>query len=357
MHVAEASWLRHELPLAEAFRISRGASEVATVFAVTVEDEAGHRGVGAAAPSRYHGEPPSATADALPGVCDAIRGLPVHALERARRGMDEAAPEAPAARSAASGALHDLAARRADLSLRALLGLGGLDAPPTSVTVSAGAPDAMAERAAERVDEGFGTLKLKLGVDDAARERRALRAVRAACPDAVLRVDANGGWSAEGALERLDALADADVALLEQPVPSDDLAGLERVADAAAMPVYADEPVAAQSDVPRVAPHCDGVVLKLAKHGGVRPTLDALATARSHGLGVMPGCRVASSAAIAPAVHLAPLADHVDLDGAVLLDEDPYVGVPLDGDRFRLDAVARGTGIEAVGGSGVRDQV
>jgi L-alanine-DL-glutamate epimerase-like enolase superfamily enzyme len=109
--------------------------------------------------------------------------------------------------------------------------------------------------------------------------------------------------------------------------------------------VCADESCVVPADVPRVADACDVVNAKLQKCGGVRAATRLLHAADANGLSTMLGCMVASNAAIAPAVHLAPLVDYADLDGALLLADDPYTGVPIDGDRFDLRAVDAGTGV------------
>jgi L-alanine-DL-glutamate epimerase-like enolase superfamily enzyme len=132
--------------------------------------------------------------------------------------------------------------------------------------------------------------------------------------------------------------------MLEQPVDADDIDGLRRVTEATDIPVAADESCVTASDVPRVADACDIVNAKLVKCGGLRPAMRLINTAEAHGLDSMLGCMVESNASIAAAVHLAPLVDYVDLDGALLLASDPYTGVPLDGDVFDLTAVSAGTG-------------
>jgi L-alanine-DL-glutamate epimerase-like enolase superfamily enzyme len=199
----------------------------------------------------------------------------------------------------------------------------------------------MAARAAD-LAATYGVLKLKLGTD---RDREILAAVRAAAPEAKIRVDANEGWDEERALDLAPVLADHGVEFVEQPVPAADAEGLRRVGADLGLPVAADESCVTASDVPRVAEWADVAVVKLTKCGGLRPTLRAIHAAKAHGLEVLLGCMAESNASIAAAAHLSPLVEHVDLDGSLLLAADPIDGVPLRDGRFDLAGCERpGTG-------------
>lgn len=336
-----ADWTRHDLALDDPFAISRGETTTSTVFLVRLERD-GVAGVGGATPSAYYGETPTSMAETVPDllevVCDADDP---HAGQRIERDLRERAPDAPAARTAVTTALADLAARDLGVPLYRQLGLDPDAAPPTCYSIGIADPETTAERAAAAVDAGFDVLKVKLGADD---DRDRLRAVREAAPDARIRVDANGAWDPDEALASAEWLADLDVEFVEQPVPGDDVAGLRRVAVEGPLPVCADESCVTAADVPAVADACDLVTVKLSKCGGVRPALRQIHAARAHDLDVMVGCMVESNASIAPGWHLAPLADHADLDGALLLAEDPCDGVPVEGGDADLRAVAAGTG-------------
>ena len=325
-----------------AFTISRGSTTRTTNHIVTVTDRAGRTGIGGAAPSAYYGEDADSVEAALPDLLSAVEAVGDPGAQQAiETRLAAQAPGEAAARAAVSVAVHDLAARQRDEPLYRQWGLDPERAPVTSVTVGIDDPEGMARRARDWREAGYPALKVKLGTDD---DRARLRAVREAAPDASIRVDANGDWTAGEALDALSWLADLDVELLEQPVPADDLGGLTRVTEKAPMPVAADESCVTASDIPQVADAVDVVVVKVMKCGGLRPAIRQIETARAHGLDPMLGCMVETSASIAGAAHLAPLVAYADLDGALLLADEPCTGPSLAAGRIDLAGVERGTG-------------
>ncbi len=337
-----ASYERHELAIDDPFTIARGTTETAHAFVVRLESD-GVVGVGGGTPSAYYGETPASVEAVLPELLQIVEDVgDPHAGQRIERALRERAPDAPAARAAASTAVADLAARDLGVPLYRQWGLDPDEAPPTSYTVGIGTPSEMADRARAAADAGFDRLKIKLGAEG--NDHARFDAVRDAAPGATLRVDANEGWTADEAVEKGRWLADAGVELLEQPVPADDVAALRGVTEATPVPVCADEACVDAADVPRVAGACDVVTVKLSKCGGLRPALAQVHAARAHGLDAMLGCMVESNASIAAACHLAPLVAYADLDGALLLAEDPCEGVPVTEGRMELAAVDAGTG-------------
>lgn len=337
---------RHALPLDAAFTIARGSTDTADVHTVTIIDDVGHTGYGAAAPSAYYGESPDSVAETLPALLDAVEAIDdPPAQQRVEARLRDLAPDEAAARAAVSVAVHDLAARQADEPCYRRWGLDPAETPRTSYTVGIADPDTMAERAATITDAGYPVLKVKLGTDD---DRARLRAVREAAPEATIRVDANTAWTPEQTIDALDWLTDLEIELLEQPVAAADLAGLARVTDASPIPVAADESCVTAAGVPSVADAVDVVVVKLMKCGGLRPAMAQIATAHAYGLDAMLGCMVESSASIAGACHLAPLVDYADLDGSLLLAEDPYGGPAMAGGEIDLSAAEPGTGVRPV---------
>ncbi|RLG73148.1 MAG: hypothetical protein DRO11_00460 [Methanobacteriota archaeon] len=203
------------------------------------------------------------------------------------------------------------------------LGLSKPGGVTTSYTISLASPEKMLEMAKLAETEGYKILKIKLG---GPHDLEALTAIHRECA-AKLRVDANEGWSPDEAVEKILALEELGVELVEQPVPANNLEGLKHVCENTNMPIFADESVKSSSNVESVSGFVDGVNVKLMKCGGIREALEAIETAKEHGLMVMIGCMVESSISITAAAHLTSLADYVDLDGNLLIVNDPYKGV------------------------------
>ena len=322
------------LRLAETFVISRSAEDEADVVHVELRhgDESGF---GEAAPIARYDES-AASALAYVEEYASLLGDDPFALDEIFARLPS---EQFAARAALDGALHDLCGKLTGLPVWRLLGLrrGG---PPTSWTIWLGEPDDMARRA-QRVAGRFRRLKLKLGGRDGLDVER-VRAVRsvAAVP---LQVDVNEAWSLEEALEALPRLAELGVQYCEQPLAAGDAGGTE-LKERSPIPIYLDEDCHTLADVALCSARAHGINIKLAKSGGIREAVRMAHAARALGLGVMLGCMVESGLGISAAAQIASLCDHVDLDGNLLLAEDPCPGVELV-DGVQLPPAAPGLGV------------
>ncbi|MUW13893.1 dipeptide epimerase [Halorubrum sp. CBA1125] len=330
----DAAFERISMPLENPFTIARGTQTAAENVIVRITDEAGTTGVGGAAPAPRYGETAETVAAVLPDLLDVVErvGDP-HALHAVEAEMAGVVNDNPAARAAVSIAVHDLAAKRLGVPLHRLWGLDAAAAPATSFTIGLDDTDRVREKAAAAVEAGYPILKLKLGTD---RDRELVAAVREAAPDARLRVDANEAWTPREAVRKSEWLADHGVEFVEQPVPAKDPEGLRFAYERSALPIAADESCVTLTDVSAIADRCDIANLKLMKTGGLLEARRMIAAARAHGLEVMCGCMIESNASIAAAAQLAPLLDYADLDGSLLLAEDPYDGVDLTGGEIRL---------------------
>jgi L-alanine-DL-glutamate epimerase-like enolase superfamily enzyme len=335
-----------DLPLRHPFRISRGVQERARSVQVSIEVD-GVTGIGEAAPdsSGYYGEKIETILAALPYLEHSLPADPL-LREDALQRMDATLHHGHGALKAAIDmALWDYAGQRAGQPVYRLLGLDPLRAPLTSLTIGIASPQDMAQRAREAHD--FPILKIKVGSDQDVERVRAIRDVT----DAVLRVDANAAWTAKEALRSIEQLAPFGVEFVEQPVAAEDLAGLAFVRDRSPLPIIADESCVTLADLPRIAACCDGINIKLAKCGGITNALKLIAAARAHGLKVMLGCMVSSSLAITAAAQLSPLVDYADLDGALLIADDPFAGVRVDRGRLILPDEP-GLGVHLAKGTG-----
>lgn len=326
----ELTWRLHELAPQRPFTISRGTT---TAFPVVIA-ELRHGdvvGYGEASPSKsVTGETPETIDAFLQWVRKDIATLDPADWARYLDGLHGDICGNNSARAAVDLAVHDLVGKLQGKPARTLYGLAD-GRMPTTLTVSLAEPDVMAAEARDYEALGFDFLKVKLGGGDG-RDGERLAAVRDAVR-ATLRVDANEAWSLAEARALLPALADARVEMIEQPVPRADLKGLAALQRETSIPLYADEPVLDVHDVRRVidaglaAP--GGVNLKLMKTGGLRPAVQAAREAREAGLGVMAGCNLESSCGIAAAAQLIPWLSFADLDGHLLLQWEPFEGVPV----------------------------
>jgi L-alanine-DL-glutamate epimerase-like enolase superfamily enzyme len=314
------------------FIIARGGSSEYRVVRVTLTAPDGATAWGEAAPSKFYGETADTVVDVLPMLADALAGSDGWSLEAAEHALAKAIRFNGAARAAVSGALHDLMGKRLGVPVYKLWGLDPAASPPTSFTIGI-APDEKTLR--ERVNDAaqYPVLKIKLGTT---WDERIVRVVRELAPKKVLRVDANAAWTAKSALRIIPLLQELGVEFVEQPLPPEDLEGLRFVRGRSSLPIVADESCLVASDIPKLAGVVDGINIKLAKCGGLREALRMIATARAHGMLVMAGCMIESSLGITAAAHFAPLLDCVDLDGAALVSNDPYVGATIDGGVIRL---------------------
>ncbi len=325
------------LQLSETFRIARESRDWEDVVQVELR-HGGHVGRGEAAPiDRYDETPESAVA--FIEEHGALIGDDPFALEEIGARLGDV-PGDQAAKAALDAALHDLQGKLLGVPVWRLLGLPRIG-PPTSWTIWLGDPDDMARRT-ERVAGRFKRLKLKLGGADGLDVER-VRAVRSRT-DLPLQVDVNEWWSLDEALDAIPQLAGLGVAYVEQPLPAADT-GAEELKARSSIPIYVDEDCHTLDDVARCAEIAHGINIKLAKSGGIREAIRMAHAARALGLGVMLGCMVESGIGIAAGCVVAPLCDHVDLDGNLLLAEDPCPGVTfVDGVQVPSEEPGLGVG-------------
>ncbi|SES18297.1 enolase C-terminal domain-like protein [Actinokineospora terrae] len=304
-------WTRSTLRLAEPLRISRSVMNEREAVEVTLTDH-GDVGRGEIITSVYYGLDAAEIAKQLAVVADALPDI----------GEDLLAGLHPGVRAGVDAALWELAAVRTGVPAHELFGHPQWTDVSTARTIGLGVP--AGEAAEALVGRGFTVLKVKAGSpDDVARVAQ----VRAAAPQARIMLDPNGGWTPDEAVRTLERMAPSRVEVVEQPIAPGQRARLAWVTARSPIPVVADEDVETVDDVADLAGVVDGVNIKLAKFGGPTQALAAIEAARSAGLDVLLGCLVSSSLGIAPAVHLSGHARWVDLDGHLLLADDPWTGL------------------------------
>lgn len=324
------------LHLREPFSIARSTEKEVEVVQVELSLD-GISGYGEAAPIKRYEESGESACAFLEEAGDLLGDDPF-ALEAIERRLAER-PREMAAKAALDSALHDLCGKLAGQPVWRLLGVDRAG-PPTSWTIWLGDPDDMARRA-EQLGERFRRLKLKLGARDGADVER-VRAVRRVT-DLPLQVDVNEYWELDEALDNVRVLAELGVEYVEQPLRAGD-AGGARLKKASPIPIYVDEDCHTLADIRACAEIADGVNIKLAKSGGIREAVRMAHAARALDLGLMLGCMIESSLGIAAACQIASLFDHVDLDGNLLVADDPWEGVEF-ADGVQLPSTDPGLGV------------
>lgn len=319
---------RINLKLRTPFRISRGVQEIApnVVVEIRYEDMTGY---GEAAPDEFYGENQETALACVALLADKLGDDPFDheaILER----LDKTIRLNPAAKAAVDMALYDLAGKMLGAPLYKLLGLNAGHAAQTSFTLGIDTPENMAKKALAARD--YPILKVKVGTKHDLDVIKAIRDVSAA----TIRVDANTAWSPKEAIRNIEALAPYNIEFVEQPVAAGDWEGLKLVRERAPLPIIADESCVTVEDIPRIAECVDGINIKLMKCGGISHALKMIHVARAHHLKVMIGCMIESSLAITAAAQITPLVDYADLDGNLLIDNDPYVGVKVEQGKLVL---------------------
>lgn len=303
--------------IAGQFTIARGSKTEAAVVVAEIADGA-FLGRGECVPySRYK--------ESIETVVDQIEKVKVIIEQGASRDRLQSIIPAGAARNALDCALWDLEAKQTDTRAHHLAGIPLLKPVETAFTISLGSVDAMFENAKKSAHRPI--LKIKMGAPEGDIDR--IFAVRKAAPNSKLIADANEGWNAGNIVRHLEACKEAGYSLIEQPVAAADdelLRGLKRM-----VPICADESVHGLESLDRLRGLYEFVNIKLDKTGGLTEALALAKAAREKKFGVMVGCMVSSSLAMAPAMLIAQDAEFVDLDGPLLLAKDREEGLHFEG--------------------------
>ena len=340
---------RLSLPLEHEFRIARSARTHQPSVIVELSDGE-HTGLGEVTANPYYGQTLDSIVTAIESVRSTVESYEFGSPEdlwdklhhkvpsRAKRVLRGSGEKF--ALNAIDLAAHDLFGHIKGKPLHALWGLDVSSVVDSSYTIGLGPIDEMVAKVQQYA--GWSCYKIKLGTENDIEIVRTLREHT----DAAFRVDANCAWTALEAIEKSRTLESLGVEFIEQPLPADASRDDQQlVFDRSALPIIADENCLVESDVAACRGLFDGVNVKLSKCGGLTPGLRMLKQARELGLKTMLGCMVESSIGISAAAHLLPLLDYADLDGAVLLADEPCSGVTIERGRVHF---ADGPGSGAV---------
>ncbi len=330
----------YELHLRQAWTLSRGTWTIRRNVLVRLEKD-GIVGYGEAAPIPRYQESAESNQEFIRQALPVLE-KDLWAFQDRWEEIERLAPGQNAAKAALDMAILDWVCKSLKVPLYKFFGLDRNKTLPTTFSIGIDEIPVMQKTAEQAKD--FQVLKIKVGLKD---DKKIIEGIREVT-DRPLRVDANEGWKTkEEALEMINWLADKGVEFVEQPMPAANLDDYRWLKERVRIPIIADESVHKIHDVPALASAFHGINVKLMKCGGLQEALRLVALARAYDLKLMIGCMIESSLAIAAAVALSPLFDYADLDGNLLIDNDPFKGLKLEKDRWLLSE-APGIGVEPV---------
>ena len=324
-----------DLKLKHKFRIAHDVREVQeTVIVELCDGELS--GYGEATASNYYDRPRAAIIQALEANRELIESYDYAAPTEFWKVLKGAFGDQSFALCAVDVAIHDLHARKQRKSLRTLWGHSGTG-PNTCYTIGIDTIDIMVKK---MLEFPWPLYKIKLGTQEDLEIIQALRSKTTA----KFRVDANCGWTLEETLHNATVLSGLGVEFVEQPLPAGDWEGMKKLYQNSPLPLMADESCISPSDIRHCQGHFHAINIKLMKCGGLTPALQMIKEARGLGLKVMVGCMTESSIGISAIGQLLPQLDYVDMDGFLLIENDPGEGPWIENDRIQVPS-APGTGV------------
>jgi L-alanine-DL-glutamate epimerase-like enolase superfamily enzyme len=325
------------LKLINPFGIARSTRTHSDIVLTRIDE-----GWGESSPTNFYNETPETVLSNL----DAISKMELpdpDCLEDVADFLDAKIQANGSAKAAVDIALHDRLATKLGVPLYKLFGRSPDKKMVTSFTIGIDTIDEMMRKVDEA--KNYAILKIKLG-KDLEQDLEVMREIRKAVGDKTVRVDANGGWTLEQAKTALPVMADLGVEYVEQPLYKGSHEQLRELHTVSPLPIFVDEDSMVNADIPKLVGAVDGINIKLMKSGGLVEARRMVATARAFGFQVMLGCMIESAVAITAAAHLAPHCDHLDLDGNLLVSNDPFTGSTCDPDGTIHLPDAPGLGVQ-----------
>jgi L-alanine-DL-glutamate epimerase-like enolase superfamily enzyme len=310
-----------QLKLKHTFRITHGSRDVQPTVIISLSDGI-HTGFGEATATKYYGLDQNEMIQRFNNWKTIIESTPLETAENYWELLHPLLHNHPFEQCALDEAAHDLLAQKDGLPLYRKWGLTYHQLPLTDYTLGFGPVE---EMIAKMEEMPWPIYKIKLGTKDDLTIIRSLRKHSSA----IFRVDANTAWTAEETLAYAPELKALGVEFIEQPLKPDDWEGQKLLFEQCALPVIADESCQKEADVSRCAGYFHGVNIKLMKCGGLTPAIRMIREAKNRNMSVMVGCMTESSVGISAIAHLLPLLDYVDMDGALLLSNDPAEGISI----------------------------
>jgi L-alanine-DL-glutamate epimerase-like enolase superfamily enzyme len=314
----------YKIHLVNTFRTTHGARDVMDVLIVNIEE-----GIGEASPVHYYGEDLLTAKIFIDKASRQIDTDPFQ-LEKLTSDLEKVGAFNYSAKAAIDMAMHDLAAKKLGVPLYNFFGITPRNDLATSFTISISDPDTMKKQTEK--NKGYHVYKVKVGVPG---DIEMIEAVRDATK-AKIRVDANEGWTVKEAFPKIKELERLDIEFIEQPLHRDDFEGFKILRTKTDLPIIVDEGVFRSGDIPKYVGLADGINIKLSKSGGLREAMKMISVARAHKMKVMIGCMVETSVGITAAAQIASLVDYADLDGNILISDDPFKGVEIENGYLKL---------------------
>jgi L-Ala-D/L-Glu epimerase len=332
------AWKQCNLQLKYTFRIARNARDFVPVVILTLEHD-GIIAYGEASPNVRYGEDVE-TLNAFFSKVDLSKFDSPFSIDEILQYVDSLAVGNNSAKCAIDLALHDWVGKKLNIPLWKMWGLNPRNAPLSSFTIAIDDKEIVQQKVREALD--FPILKIKVGLEN---DREMIDAIRE-ITGKPLYVDANEGWKTrEKALDSVKWLKDKNIVFIEQPMPAEQFEDTKWLRDHSEIPLIADESVLHLEDVPRLAEAFDGINIKLMKSGGLREATRMIYTAKALKMKVMMGCMIETAVGISAAAQLSPMLDYCDLDGNVLIANDPLDGCRNIKGRLELTEKA-GLGVE-----------
>jgi len=335
----KVNYKTYNLPFRHPFTISKGTKTHQPTFIAELEFM-GLKGYGEAPAISYYNIPVEKMAEDLERKKVFVEKFAFSDPERYWHYLHHLFPANPFLVCALDMAGWDIYGKLKRKQLHEIWGLDTATAPLTDFTIAIDTIETMVSKMKEKP---WPVYKIKVGVENDMEMVKALRQHT----DAVLRVDANAGWTLEQALQKIPLLKEMGVELVEQPLAKDDWEGMKVLYGRSALPLLADESCVFESDVEKCVNHFHGINIKLTKCSGITPARRMITKAKELGMKVMVGCMNESSVGTAAIAQLAPMLDYVDMDGPLLLAEDIAEGVKFDsGKIIYTNSPGLGIGIE-----------
>jgi L-alanine-DL-glutamate epimerase-like enolase superfamily enzyme len=310
---------RYDLKLKHTFTISRSSRDIVPVVLLELEKD-GITAYGEASPNARYNETPE-TVEKFFSLIDLEKLSDPFKIERINDYLDSISDHNASAKAAIDIAIHDWVGKRTGMPLYRYFGGEKEKAPITTFTIGIDSPEIIVKKTREAVE--YPVLKIKVGLPN---DEEIIKAVRSVT-DKPLRVDANEGWkSKEEALERINWLSTQNVEFIEQPMPAAQIDDVRWLRERVKMPIIADEAVSSMYAIPELATAYDGINIKVQKNGGLLKARKMIYAARVNRMKIMLGCMIETSVGITAAAQLSPLVDWNDLDGNVLISNDPFRG-------------------------------